>query len=57
MNDEPFEPLDLSLDALIEFMEQEIDDDMLDPYGVNGYRTAYQEAIIEQLARLKDLEH
>lgn len=53
---EKYEALDLSLDGLIEFMEEELEDDKLDPFGVNGYRVAYQKAIIEELARLKGLE-
>lgn len=53
---EEYEAPDLSLDGLIEFMEEELEDDKLDPFGVNGYRVAYQKAIIEELARLKDLE-
>ena len=50
---EKYEALDLSLDGLIEFMEEELEDDKLDPVGVNGYRVAYQKRIIEVLTALE----
>lgn len=50
---EKYEALDLSLDGLIEFMEEELEDDKLDPFGVNGYRVAYQKRIIEVLTALE----
>lgn len=50
---EEYEAPDLSLDGLIEFMEEELEDDKLDPFGVNGYRVAYQKRIIEVLTALE----